>query len=280
MILPQGSKWICDNKSLVNIYKQKTLPTDLDKLVALIDNEEERATQEDTAQVLVAEWDLLSGLHKLKTKLKLQAKWVKAHQDENKDLEDLSSEAQLNCRANQLTNLQYRQRKPQDIHQSLPMPFVATQVEIREATITTHHHKSIRYHANQGPILTQLNNAHHLTTATATLLNRKRFEHINKNSQSATHSKWIFKCLPVHQTLHKRKVVPSPIFCRCRLAEQSDDHIILCSKSAQWQRDLNTFYTTTGQQHKLEASLMEMITKCLECTADGNIPNAADFDIK
>ena len=158
------------------------------------------------------------------------------------------------------------------------MSTVPTQLMINNGTVTTHHIKSIQYNATAEPILTQLTKFHHWTDTISLLLNWRVFKYLNIKHQCATHAKHVHQCLSIQKTLHQRSFVSTPICCRCRLEDESDDHAILCPSSHKWRSELIEAYSTLGRKHQIDPQLVAMINQCLKLHAEGAIPHPDNFN--
>ena len=78
--------------------------------------------------VLAADWDVLHQLVSPSNNGKLQATWIKSHQDRTCPIEQLQFEAQMNCKADKLAEAQHERVKPTDLSMVPIMETVSTQL--------------------------------------------------------------------------------------------------------------------------------------------------------
>ena len=241
---------------------------------------EDSNVNESMPYVLQADWDMLQYLLKLKQQLRFKAEWIASHQDRKKPLESLSLKAQLNCRADKLAGNQQKLQVPKDITMVHMMPGVATQVQIEGSTITSQHVTKLRNHITTAPLREYTRLKHNWTRETQAKINWSLHESVVSANQSNSYTKFLFRCLPVQNTLHRRHQASTPICCRCKQQDETDEHVIRCIRSDEWREQLYSWYREQIEAYKIDPVLIEIIIQGLWTYIKGHSLRASRFPLK
>ena len=257
--------WLCDNESLVDEYVSPSIeePSASSTPWEINDPLEDQDTNPIPVP-LRPDWDVLSTLLKTAKKVPLDAQWIASHQDKKKHISELSVDAQLNCRADQLAARQHLQRSPQNLRLVPPMPTVPTQLVMANGTVTSHHPHQIRRHVTSAPLLKYIIKKNHWSTTISNSVDWPLHSKVVKKMSSPCIIKYLHKCLPVQSTMYRRQQASSPICLRCNLEDESDDHIIRCRCSEEWRASLHQYYLQRTKQLKGNVECMQFIIQALE----------------
>ena len=179
-------------------------------------------------------------------------------------MSELSVEAQLNCRADQLATRQYLQCSPPNLRLVPPMPTVPTQLVMANGTVTSHHPHQIRRHVTSAPLLQNISKKNNWSSTTTSLVDwLLHFKVKNKQSSPCT-AKYLHQCLPVQSTMFCCNQLSSPICLGCNLEDETDNYVISCKCLDEWRSSLHRYYLKQTEQLKGKVDYMKHIVKALE----------------
>ena len=93
---------------------------------------------------------------------------------------------------------------------------------------------------------------------------------VSKHSSNKI-TKYMHRCLPVQQTMHRRFQASSPICRRCGQEEEDDDHVLKCSEAKKWRDELYASYEAMAILNKQDLECIKYINQALEKWVNGEI---------
>lgn len=219
-------------------------------------------------QALSPESDLIAIIHPLITNtslLQADIRWIKAHQDNNKEYAELDLPAQLNCDADKLAERAHTKLARYN-YDLIPLtPECPIHLDIKGKTITSKHQKQIRQGWKYDTLKDYVAERNDWNASTKNSVDWKLhgIALTPKINQKAHYCKLVHDLLPTNHFVSKWSPFRQPHCTRCGFDREDRDHIIRCPESDQWftnfQSDLKKQLTNLSTDPVLTTILIQGI---------------------
>jgi exonuclease III len=216
---------------------------------------------------LRSDWDVLNEIRYTLGELPQNRtfKWVKGHQDRERSYDQLSLDAQLNVDADRLAG-DYQQRKGAP-HPEVPrFPHNPAQLVLSGQTITAGYKGRIRYAASSPALLQTIKERYNWDDQVIQMIDWPAHSSAirSKHKQRVIIIKLIHDITPTNRRVARYGHSQDPQCPRCKAAEETCHHLLLCPSAQQWRRSFLQSLRKRCEELKTDPVLQEILVSRLE----------------
>jgi len=245
----------CDNKALVNMIKH------------LMDQQRPQFPND----TLKPDWDIINEIVLLLKATPQKVSWIRGHQDNDKDLEEIPLPAQLNCEADELASEVHDIEFDWNVKNPKP-PNNSVQIHLGKKTITSHLKHTLRQTIKQKPLLDYIAKKAKWHPTTTDLVDWESHKRAIGLSQlpSKFITKFIHQILPTGIVVHRYKPYYNSGCPSCNEQNEDQFHVLTCQATDRvtWignlKKEIIKFCTTTNTSEEIQLLLINGISDHLQ----------------
>ena len=255
---------VCDNKALVDVIEKKM-------------NQQYPTFANST---LDSDWDILQYiLSHLRTLPFVSIGWIKGHQDDETDYNELDLPAQLNCDADKLAD---NAHQLQLLTTKIQFPGSQIQIHHNQSPVTSKFRATLRKCIKTGPMMDHLCKTNHWTQTIFDQINWEAHKQSVSNSDLPGKfvSKLVHNLLPTGSRVHKYKPFYDHRCPSCGEPQEDQYHLLRCQHpdrlkwTTNFFEDIRKFCTKTSVSGELTHLLVEGLYWSLH---DSPLENAQQY---
>ena len=265
-------KLVCDNQSMT---KKAALRPNREKIYP-------NSTMEAEWDILAEIWETLEQLERSRP---ISITWIKGHQDDTTQKDNLSLPAQLNIEADELAD-QYIQNHPDHPYHQVPLlPTSGINLNLRHGTVTFKHKRELRLASTAPHMQRYMLEKYEWDEATFDNIDWEahRLALNRNNKHRCIMVKHLHRMVPVGRRVHRydRKYPDTCPSCSLYpLPEETEEHLYQCTAPSriEWRAQCLKQIRTTMDAKDTPVPVMELLLEGIKSVFDNRQPDSIQYD--